>query len=256
MSILNDSWRFAPKNLTLESGEVHIWLASLRQPQFLIPRLSSCLSIEEFNRANRFHFYKDRKKYIVGRGLLRQIISTYSSLNPGQIRFGYNDFGKPFLENQAGHHKLNFNLAHSHNLVLYGFVYDREIGVDIEYIREDLSNEKIAERFFSPGEVFVLRSLPKRQRQRAFFNCWTRKEAYIKAHGQGLSLPLDQFEVSLAPGQTAALLQNYKNREEPNRWSMHELSPGSGYAAALVVEGRDLNLKCWQFDQWDDFAEI
>jgi 4'-phosphopantetheinyl transferase len=151
------------------------------------------------------------------------------------------------LARKANHGELGFNLAHSHELALYAITRGREVGIDLERIRSNLVDEQIAERFFSPREVVVLRGLPTHRQREAFFNCWTRKEAYVKAKGQGLSIPLDQFDVSLAPGEPAALLSTQWHPQEASRWSLQKLNPGCGYVAALAVEGHDWQVKCWQW---------
>jgi 4'-phosphopantetheinyl transferase len=138
---------------------------------------------------------------------------------------------------------LNFNLAHSHAKAIYAFSRGRELGVDLEFIREDFGGEEIAERFFSPGEIAALKNVPPELTKEAFFHCWTRKEAYIKARGEGLSMPLDVFDVSLLPGEPAALLCNHKEPAEVTRWSMQSVPVPDGFVAALVVEGHSFKLK-------------
>jgi 4'-phosphopantetheinyl transferase len=125
------------------------------------------------------------------------------------------------------------------------------VGIDLEYIRSDLQVEQLAERFFSRREIATLRTLPPEVQRQAFFLCWTRKEAYLKARGEGLSLPLDQFDVSLIPGEPAALLSTQRDPYEVSRWSLQELTPAPGYAAALAVEGHGWGLACWQ---WPDLG--
>lgn len=125
--------------------------------------------------------------------------------------------------------------------------YNRELGIDIERIRKDFPYQQIAESFFSPFENAVLRSLPEHQQLRAFFTCWTRKEAYIKAVGKGLSIPLNQFDVSLAPGEPAALLNVEGNPEEASKWSLIELFPSSDMVAAVAVAGDCWKLHCWEW---------
>jgi 4'-phosphopantetheinyl transferase len=138
---------------------------------------------------------------------------------------------------------VNFNLAHSHGKAIYAFSRGRDLGIDLEFIREDFGGEEIAERFFSASEIAALKAVPVDLAKQAFFNCWTRKEAYIKARGEGLSMPLDVFDVSLSPGEAAALLCNHKEPAEVARWAMQELSVPAGYVAALVVEGDGFEVK-------------
>jgi 4'-phosphopantetheinyl transferase len=163
------------------------------------------------------------------------------------VHLAYNAYGKPELAPDSNAPPLRFNLSHSHELALFGFAYGREIGIDIEYIRPTFAREQIAAQFFSPRENAALRLLAADQHALGFFNCWTRKEAYIKARGQGLSLPLDQFDVSLTPGEPAVLLQTRDIPQEAARWSLHALAPGPGYLAALAVEGREWSLSTWHW---------
>ena len=234
-------------SLTLARNEVHLWQARLDDQ--LADSLKPLLSEEETARANRFHFTKDRNHFIVARGLLRRLLAAYLGLaSSAELSFSYGEKGKPFLaENQQG--SINFNLAHSHGMALYAFSHDRELGVDLEFIRDELADEKIADRFFSTTEVKALQRVPAELRRQAFFNCWTRKEAYIKARGEGLSMPLNEFDVSLAPGEPAALLRNHKDAAEVTRWSMKSIPVDRGYVAALVVEGHDWELKTFSLEQ-------
>src|SRR6267142_2484587 len=222
--------------LELRADEVHVWLATLAEHS--VDSLRSLLTEDELARADRFHFAKDRNHYTVARGLLRKLLASYLVAEPAELRFSYAEKGKPaLLESQR--HSLNFNLAHSNGMAIFAFALGREVGIDLEFIRDDLADEKIAERFFSQSEIETLTKLPLELRKRAFFDCWTRKEAYIKARGEGLSMPLDEFDVSLAPGAEAALLRNHKEPGEVMRWSMQSLAVPAGFVAALVVSGHD-----------------
>ena len=169
-----------------------------------LPNLKQVLSADEHARAERFYFQKDRERFMVARGLLRTVLGRYLNQEPSQLRFCYSPYGKPALATGSGRNTLRFNVSHSHGLALYAITCGRELGVDVELIRPELPDEEIAERFFSFQEVSGLRALPPNMRLEAFFNCWTLKEAYIKARGEGLSLPLDQFDVALVPGEAAA----------------------------------------------------
>jgi 4'-phosphopantetheinyl transferase len=232
--------------LELRADEVHLWLAHL--DHHAAGSLNPLLSEDELSRADRFHFTKDRNHYIVARGLLRKLLATYLDLSAAELRFAYAEKGKPSLKTEQGG-SINFNLAHSGGLALYAFSLGREVGVDLEFIREDLAEEKIAQRFFSVREIEELKTVPADLRKQAFFNCWTRKEAYIKARGEGLSMPLDEFDVSLVPGESAALLRNHKEPAEVSRWSMQSVAVPTGYVAALVGEGHDWRLKTFTLDR-------
>jgi len=239
----------SPEPLTLGDKEVHVWHVSLDLPVSQIQRLGQTLSEEERRRAERYRFQKDRTRFIVSHGVLRTILGRYLKTKPGRVRFCCNACGKPELAEETGNGALRFNMSHAHERALYAVTYGRAVGVDIEYIRPDLAEEKIAERFFSPLEVAVLRALPKHMQPRAFLNCWTRKEAYIKARGQGLSMALDRFDMSLTPGAPAALLSVNGDHQEASRWSLRELPVGSDYVAALAVEGQGWLLRCGQWTE-------
>lgn len=238
-------WSPPPTNLTLGDDQVHVWRASLEIAQAQLQQLRRCLTDDEISRANRFVFEKDRNHYITARGQLRHILSAYLSQQPAALRFEYTSHGKPSL---AGAHDLNFNLSHSGTLALYAVTRSRELGIDIESIRPDFSGIDIAEHYFSKNEVAVFRKLPENLHSGAFFTCWTRKEAYIKAIGEGLSCPLDTFDVAFAPGEAPKLLTNRVKPDEVRRWSMYDLPAGEGYKAALCIENSpDLRLFLWQF---------
>jgi len=233
-------------SFSLNADEVHLWQAGLDDQ--LAQSFELILSPDEILRANRFHFARDRNHYIVARGLLRNLLAGYLGVGGAELQFLYAEKGKPFLdENQHG--AINFNLAHSHGKAIYAFSKRRELGVDLEFIRDDLADEQIAGRFFSPAEIKALHVVPAEMRKHAFFNCWTRKEAYIKARGEGLSMPLDEFDVSLTPGEPAALLMNHKDAWEVSRWTMRSISVAPGYVAALVVEGQGWRLKSFSIEQ-------
>lgn len=242
---VESGWTFAPppRAETLGRGEVHVWRTSLEQPEPVLARLREILDDDERRRADRFSFEKGRRQFTVGRGLLRVLLGHYLAVGPAGLRFCYNPYGKPELVRDLGGDTLKFNLSHSGDLVFYAVSRDRELGVDVETIRPDFASEAIAERFFSPGERVALRGVRPELRARAFFACWTRKEAYIKAKGKGLSIALDSFEVSLEPERPPALIATLDDPDEAGRWSLHELDPGPGYAAALAVEGARCTLR-------------
>jgi 4'-phosphopantetheinyl transferase len=242
-------WSPPPAGLALSGDDVHVWRASLDLPAARVQCLQHTLTANELNRAERFYFQKDRERFIVARGLLRGILGRYLDMAPDQLRFCYSPHGKPALVGGSGGDVLRFNLSHSHGLALYAITCNRQVGVDLEYIRPIPEAERIAERFFSAQENAVFRALPQNKRLEAFLNCWTRKEAYIKARGEGLSLPLDQFYVSLASGEPTTLLNIIGDPQEATRWALRKLKPGPGYVAALAVEGHGWRLACWQ---WPD----
>ncbi len=241
------SWNSPPQTLILPSNAVHVWRASLHVSASDLRTLEGTLTADECKRAERFYFQKHREHFIAGRGVLRNILSRYLGREPDQLRFCYNSYGKPTLTEEIGAEGLCFNLSHSHGIALYAVTRHREIGIDIERFRPNVAVERLAERFFSPREAAALCALPEHLRKEGFFNCWTRKEAYIKAEGKGLSIPLNAFDVSLTPGEPAELLRAESHPQETSRWSLQVLNPEPGYAAALAVKGHDWELKCWQW---------
>jgi len=233
----------------LGMNEAHVWMASLDQPADMVAKLSSLLSQDECQRAERFRRPADRRRFIAGRGILREIVSAYLALAPDEARFVYNKYGKPFISDDQNRGALSFNLSHSNGMALYAVARGRRVGVDIEYVREDFATLEVAERFFSKAEFEALKAAPIDQRVRAFFNCWSRKESYIKAIGMGVSYPLDGFTVSLVPDAAPALLKVDADATEAARWKMYELDAGEGYAAALIVENPPVRLRRFQWNE-------
>jgi 4'-phosphopantetheinyl transferase len=232
--------------LALDAAEVHLWQASLAGRSADI--FESFLSPDELTRANRFHFTKDLNHFVVARGLLRNLLAAYLGVNCSELCFSYGAQGKPFLLLDSPV-QINFNVSHSHGRAAFAFSRGRELGVDLEYVKDDFDDELIANRFFSQAEVMALRTVPAKFRKQAFFNCWTRKEAYIKARGEGLTMPLDQFDVTLRPDEPAALLNNYREEREVSRWAIQEIETPEGYVGALVVEGHDWQLKSFSLEK-------
>jgi 4'-phosphopantetheinyl transferase len=245
--LLSNNRNHSLAGLDLGENEVHVWLASLDQKAEALTNLAALLSQDEYRRAERYYRPIDRDRFIVGRGILRKIVSAYLATTPGELLFTYNEYGKPIVSEGQNDRALNFNLSHSHQLALYAVTRGRDVGVDIEHIREDFATLEIAEHFFSKDEVAALRSLPADQRTAGFFNCWSRKEAFIKAKGMGVSYHLDRFTVSLSPGEPAALLKVDDDEREVALWKMYELNPGAGYAAALIVTEHPVTLKRWRW---------
>jgi len=233
------TWSEPPASLTLATGDVHVWRLGLDQPENIVAEFRDTLEAHELERAGRFHFEKHRTHFVVGRGGLRYVLARYLDVKPEEFRFSYGAYGKPALVSE----ELSFNMSHSHGVALFAVALDRELGVDVEHIRADFASEDIARRFFSRGEVAAFNALDKEEQVAAFFRCWTRKEAYIKAIGRGLSEPLDAFDVTLAPGE-AALLR--AERGDTSRWAMFDIDAGDGYAAALAVEAPVSNIRLWR----------
>jgi len=229
-----------PSSFQLASDEVHSWCASLDVPPETSARLYTTLTPDERTRSARFHFERDQQRFIVARGVLRDLLGRYLQIQPSQITFVYNAFGKPDLGPEFGS-RLKFNLSHSNGLTLIAIATASNIGVDLEYIRAHSDYADIVQRFFSAAEVDYLSALPRHLYAKAFFSCWTKKEAYLKACGKGLAIPLNSFSVPLTTDPA------YSPVALCVGWSLYTLRPAPGYAGALAIEGTGWRLHQWQW---------
>lgn len=242
-------WEPGPAIPQLKPGELHLWLAHLDLPSHAVTRLHQALSADEQGRARKYRFADDARRFIAARGALRTILAAYTGLSPEAVKFDYSSSGKPRLavEPSSPAGCLSFNLSHSGEFALYAIGLERRIGVDVELVRPQVAEERIAEHFFSPQEVDALRHLPPDEQVQAFFRCWTRKEAYIKGRGEGLAIPLNRFSVSLRPGEPAALLEPGDAGEESAHWSLHAVNVAPGYEAAVAVDEEPSLIRHWLF---------
>jgi 4'-phosphopantetheinyl transferase len=231
--------------LELPEDEAHVWAASLDLPEARIAALGRTLSADEWARARRFRFEVHRRRFIAGRGVLRALLGAYLGVPPERLAFTYGERGKPDLAPAFLDRPLYFNLSHSHELALLAVTRAREIGADVEHVKPMPDLSRIAERFFAAEENAALHALPPEQHERAFFHCWTRKEAYLKAVGVGLAAPLDSFIVTLGPGEAARMLSLEGSAEAGERWRLRHLEPEAGYVGAVAVEGVELALRSW-----------
>ena len=230
-------------NNLLPENQVDIWRIDLSAHADEVDGYRRLLSSDEIERADRFHFERHRRRFTLARAALREILGRYANIAPGELVFSYGEKGKPSLASGQIEQALQFNLSHSDEVALLAVAQTLIVGVDIELVNPEFATEEIAERFFSAAEVDCLQRLPSGQRADAFFSCWTRKEAYIKALGEGLSVPLDSFEVAFGPVVPAALLQVRVDPHEVTRWSMYDIEVGPRFKAALVVEGKAHQLR-------------
>ncbi len=217
------------------SHDIEVWHSSNTVSDADLVYFRSLLSRDELGRSARFRFEADRNNYTIARGGLRQLLGSYLGLSPAAIRFKYSPYGKPLLDIGLESNGLEFNISHSGEMILWAFTTGRRVGVDVEKVRRDFNTAEIAERFFSLAERAELNDLPPEQRHRAFFYCWTRKEAFIKALGEGLSHPLDGFDVSLTPGKLAQLRATRPDPQDAARWLLWDVPMRGDYAAALVA---------------------
>ena len=239
-------WTQPPEDLNFSPNQVDVWRVSISD---FVPDsvrwMESILSPEEIKRADRFHFQADRHRFVVSHASLRDILSRYLYRSPQDIEFTANEHGKPVISPLS---QLDFNLSHSGDFALIAIANGRKVGGDVEKHRTDMEHEKIAQRFFSNNEKSDLQELPDDQKMAGFFNCWTRKEAYIKAHGLGLLLPLDGFDVSLRPNEPAVLRATRPDSQEASRWTLLSLQVSPDHTGAVSVEGKKLEFRLWKWN--------
>lgn len=230
--------------IVLAKPVVHMWYISLDCSSSEITHLAEVLSPAEINRAEAFHFERDRRLFQVSHGALRFILCQYVDCHPAEIKYQVTSNGKPFLVNDP---ELYFNLSHSHERAIVAVSRIHPLGVDIEHVRSLENIDLLARQCFSPTEYQAFSVLPESDRLLGFFNAWTRKEAFIKAIGDGLSYPLADFDVSLHPGEDAQLLSVARDPLEVKAWTMLAFNPGNGYVAACAVREAKTKTLFWHF---------
>jgi 4'-phosphopantetheinyl transferase len=231
----------------LEPGEVAVWFAELDQPDAVVQRLSETICPEEHQRAMRFRFEHDRRRFVVSRAILRNILAFYLEIEPQQVAFQYGQFGKPSLAGELEESGLQFSVSHSGSGALYGVAEGRRVGVDLEWMRPLGDMRNVAKDCFSVSENIALGNLPEREMLRGFYDGWTRKEAFLKATGCGLSLSPKACEVSLAPGAGWRELKVLESPHNQVLWMLISLTPHPQYSAAVVVEGPECRVR---FAEW------
>lgn len=247
MSAEEIQWRRTIPRKSIHSKEVHVWRVLPDLTTVQIEDLRKVLSPDELKRAGRFHFEKDQKRFIVARGILRKILAHYLDREPSDIRFEYTHHGKPILASKSGSGTICFNVSHSDEFVLYAVTPDQNIGIDIERIRDDVDMDQITQTFFSQTDIRSLKQTQKNNWPGVFFQYWTRKEAFLKAMGEAISFPKEQFDVSLINGKTLSPVMLSGNNEKSSGWYVKDLFPCRGYAAAIAVENGDSDISFWDY---------
>jgi 4'-phosphopantetheinyl transferase len=232
--------------MSLASDDVHVYCISLERPPTAIQQVAQLLSAEERERAERLLLPRDRRRFIAGRGMLRILLGWYVGVAPHRLQFHYGPSGKPTLAGLPRDSTVQFNLSHSHELAVVAVTPERRIGVDVERLRPVPALEQVAREVFSGREYGAWSALPPRERPQAFFRCWTQKEAYLKATGDGLARPLEQVEVSVAPGKLPRLVSVGGDLQQATRWFLGELIPAPGYVGSLAVERQGWRIAWWQ----------
>ena len=221
----------------LNFGSLHVWRIVLSQSGVVVRKLEGHLSVDEVQYADRYRRERDRTQYVVAHGVLRELLADYTEQTPRNISFGHTAKGKPFLIDDRGEQRLRFNLSHSGEWAIIALALSTEVGIDIEQIDSDVSVKAVAERFFSCSELEVLQEVPLEQRTVAFFSAWTRKEAYLKARGEGIVERLRNISVAIDSEQIPIRLTDSMDPCAALRWRLYDLDITPGYAAALAAEG-------------------
>ena len=236
----------------LKAHEIHVWAARLDVSPATREHLAATLSLSEQERAARFHFERHRQRFTTARGLLRVLLGHYLERDPRELEFGYGAAGKPSLSGSASDKALQFNLTHSEDLALVAVTDAGQVGIDVERIRPMKDADEFVARFFSEREHASFKRLPESQKPTAFFTLWTRKEAWLKATGEGIAQSLNRVEVSFLPGEPARLLAVPDSLSQGSTWDLVNLSPAPGFAAALAIAASAPEVQCWW---WRPHAE-
>lgn len=240
-------WKLTNKLPSLERQIVHVWRASLDLPMGLLTRAQLSLSPDEYTRANRFYFDIDRRRYIAARGTLRAILGAYSGIPAGDLRFDYNEYGRPELNPDSNPCKLSFNLSHANEIMLCALTVNRDIGVDVEKIRSLRGLYDMTKTVLSVAEQARFRAVPSVDQLSAFFSAWTQKEAYTKAIGRGLSFGLQTVEVAFDPGSLPRLLFIGGEEHATNGWSLRQFRPVKNHIGVVAVRGTELDFEYYMW---------
>jgi 4'-phosphopantetheinyl transferase len=238
------SWEPAPQTFELPPGDLHIWRAGLFQQRARVAELWPLLSEEEQVRTSRFQFPEDSDRYILTHGMLRDILLRYRPLLPTPLCISHGPKGQPYLRQPSGGPCLRFSLSHSRSLAVFAITLDHKIGIDVEPASGPADWQAIANRFFSALECQYLFALPETEREHAFLSLWTRKEAYVKARGEGLSLPLDSFSILASPNGTLHVDDSH-NSAVHLPWSFLSLTPDEHHLGALAIQGHPSRVLFW-----------
>ena len=236
---------FSDESLNLVPHQVHLWFVDKKNHKDRLTSYWSILNELEKEKATKYRFEKDRDCSIIARGVIRMLLGNYLKIHPKDVKLKLGEFGKPFLNELSD---IQFNVSHSANAIVLTFVKKDKIGVDIEHTKRNIEVNTIAKQFFSKEEITALFSLDEKYQKQAFFNCWTRKEAFIKALGSGLSFPLDQFVVSLDTIKNAQLLATKWDDKEKEKWFLKSFEAVKDYIGALSVKGKITDVKYWKYD--------
>ncbi len=243
---MDNTWQTAPDVLEISGDHVDIWLASTDPAERQLRAYKALLSPAEIARLKKFRMEFKSREYIVTRGLLRQVLTKMAGLDIAGVEFDYCEHGKPSLAGHAGGENVAFNVSHSHGVVLVALTLGGRLGVDLEKIRPKLEWRSLAQHYFSAVEVRALDGYPGATGLKAFFTCWTRKEAFVKALGGGLSYGLKEFDVSIDPDEAYAALTIRRKEEDASRWLVKNIPVPDTHVAALAIDRPACNFRLWR----------
>lgn len=236
-------WQIPQSFPQLQANDVHVWRVSVAHHDKRFSEFSSFLDADEKQRAARFIVNHAAKNFVIARGALRFLLSSYLKTKPEQIIFHQNQYGKLYVDGSP----LQFNISHSHDLILLVFALIKPVGIDVEFMREGNDFLDIAQKFFSQDEVTKIFALSCAQQNKAFFNCWTRKEAFIKGLGMGMFTSLDKFSVDVDCEKTGSVTVHYDSNSVPGIWNIEALDPADDYVGAVAVDAKDYVVKLCDF---------
>lgn len=244
---MTGAWKTTPAKLGLSEDHVDIWRTALDLPLRQIDAYFALLSADEVARARRFKLKRKQREYIISRGMLRRILGQVLKRDPAGLEFAYTEHDKPVLEITRRGLPVCFNVTHSHEQTLIALSLGHVLGIDIELVRPDVQFRQLAKRFFSAQEARELETYTEAGLPRAFFACWTRKEAFVKALGDGIAFGLNEFSVSVNPFDNAVALTTHWDPDEAGKWSLVNIPVGADYIAALAVAAQGYNIRYWLF---------
>ena len=239
------NWSPPAGDISLGAAEVHVWMSRLSLPEAVLTKIGRWLSGDERERAARFRHDKHRNNFIVGRAMMRGVLGRYVDAEPDQMEFKYLAHGKPQLAGEHATSHIEFNLSHSGDVALCAVTLGETVGVDVERVRDLRDMQGLANRFFSAHEARELDQEPSDRQLESFFRCWTRKEAYVKAIGQGITCPLDSFAVTLTADAPPQLLHIDEDETVAANWSMVTIMPQPYYVGALATPRQITALRSW-----------
>ena len=240
------NWSVAPDTVRLEPGQVHLWAAALHEFVDQSPKLEALLAPAEHQRASAFKFAKDRSQFVIRRGLLRIVLSRYLGQSPSEIAFRHGEHGKPEVQWEVPGQRLFFNASHSADIAVYAITSTCPVGIDVEHTVDISGIHTIARHFFVPRETQTLLALPADSQLLAFYTCWTRKEAYLKATGEGIAESLAKVEVSLAPQDEPAVVSVAGNPRAREEWQLRPFVPAAGYLGCIAYRHTALAMRQWR----------